>query len=257
MRFFDRLHRRPTSPPPVTSSLPIETPTGHRVVDEHFTPAAALDLETYIEAGDLTAIHHLARYLWARELLPHGATRLLDLGCGSGYGSFLMAEARPEASVIGVDYDAQAVEHARQHHQLRNLSFAVGDPTDWGGTIGGSTFDVITCFDVIEHVLHRELLLEAIAQHLAPDGALYFSTPCASDHNTLRPAWEHHRIEYSTASLYDLLSRYFSEVVRSDDAEFPGRSFFEALHARGVLYELRLNPVICRRAIRISNPYRS
>ncbi len=256
MPFFDKLRRRPRVPRPTRSPLPIETPTGHRVVDEHFTPGAALDLETYIESGDLTAIHHLARYLWARELLPSGEVRVLDLGCGSGYGSFLIAQAHPDAHVLAVDYDVQAVAHAQEHHQLGNLSFAVGDPTDWDGTIGGSSFDLITCFDVIEHVLHRELLLEAIAQHLTPDGALYFSTPCASDRNILQPGWEHHRIEYSTASLYDFLSRYFSEVVRSEDPTFPRRSFFEALHRRGVLYELRLNPVICRKAIRIANPYR-
>ena len=257
MRFFDRFHRPTKGAPSAPPILPLETPTGHRVVDEHFTPEAALDLDTYIEAGDLTAIHHLARYLWARELLPQGETRVLDLGCGSGYGSFLMAEARPAAHVTGIDYDAQAVESARQRHRSENLCFAVGDPTDWNATMGGASFDVITCFDVIEHVQHRELMLEAIAQHLSPGGTLFFSTPCASDVNILEPAWEYHRIEYSTASLYDLLARYFSEILRSEDEAFPRRSFFEALHARGVLYELRLNPVICRSAIRIPNPYRS
>jgi len=257
MRLLDKFKLRPSSGAPSASALPIETPTGLRVIDEHFTPESALDLETYIAVGDLTAIHHLARYLWARDLLPTGGTSLLDLGCGSGYGSYLMAEARPEASVIGIDYDAQAVEHARRHHKLENLSFAVGDPTDWERTLGASQFDAIACFDVIEHVQHRELLLEAVAGHLHPQGQLFFSTPCASDTNNLKPGWEHHRIEYSTASLYDFLGRYFSEVLLSEDPSFPGRALFEALHARGVLYELRLNPVICRKPIRIANPYRS
>ncbi len=88
-------------------------------------------------------------------------------------------------------------------------------------------------------------------------GQLLISTPCGAGANNLQPGWEHHRIEFSTASLYDFLRRYFSAVLRSDDPSFPGRAVFEALHARGVLYELRLNPVICRKPIRIANPYRS
>lgn len=257
MRLRDRFGRRRSVIDPAGAAPPLDAPTGLRVIDEHFTPGAALDLETYIAAGDLTAIHHLARYLWARELLPRGEANVLDLGCGSGYGSHILAEARPDARVTGIDYDAQAVEHARRHHQLANLSFAVGDPTAWERTIGSSRFDAIACFDVIEHVQHRELLLEAVVEHLHPHGELFFSTPCASNTNNLKPGWEHHRIEYSTASLYDFLARYFSEVSLSEDPSFPGRPLFEGLHARGVLYELRLNPVICRKPIRIASPYRS
>ncbi|MEO8197620.1 MAG: class I SAM-dependent methyltransferase [Thermoanaerobaculia bacterium] len=231
--------------------------SGDRVIDEHFTPGVDLDLETYITAGDLTGIHHLTRYQWARTILREHAplSSLLDLGCGSGYGAFLLAGELRATKILGIDYDPQAIAAATKLYSLPNLTFAVGDPTDWEATIGAESFDVVTSFDVIEHVRHRELYLEGLVRHLRPEGTLLLSTPCGAGRNILRPAWEHHQIEFSAASLYDFLRRYFSTVLRSDEADFPGRAVFEHLHARGIEYLLHLNPVICREPIRILNPY--
>jgi hypothetical protein len=74
--------------------------------------------------------------------------------------------------------------------------------------------------------------------------------------NTLEPGWPRHRIEYGTASLYDFLRRYFREVLRSDQEDFPERALFTGLHERGISYVLRLNPVICSQPIQVENPYR-
>lgn len=242
---------RPLSPaPPAVLS-------GARVVDEHFTPGAELDLEAYIAAGDLTGIHHLVRYQWAQEILraARPVTSLLDLGCGSGYGAFLLAQALPATRVSGVDKDAAAIAEATRRYSLPNLTFAAGDPTEWSATLGEQNHDVVTCFDVIEHLQHRELFLEGLVGHLQPDGMLLLSTPCGAGRNVLAPGWEHHQIEFSAASLYDLLRRYFNVVLRSDEPTFPMRDFFEALHRRGIEYLLRMNPVICREPVRIPNPY--
>jgi 2-polyprenyl-3-methyl-5-hydroxy-6-metoxy-1,4-benzoquinol methylase len=230
--------------------------TGARVIDEHFSPAAELDLEAYIAAGDLTGIHHLARYDWARTILGEPPPKsLLDLGCGCGYGAFILATALPSTKVHGIDYDPQAIAEAMRRYALPNLSFAVGDPTNWDATIGTQTFEVVTSFDVIEHVRHRELFLEGLVRHLEPAGSLLLSTPCGAGRNILQPGWEHHQIEYSAASLFDFLRRYFAAVLRSDEPGFPGREVFEQLHHRGIEYLLRLTPVICREPIRIPNPY--
>ena len=244
------------APPPLRPTAAL---SGVRVVDEHFTPGAELDIEAYIAAGDLTGIHHLVRYQWAQQIL-RGRPQLgslLDLGCGSGYGTFLLAQALPQTAVLGIDYDPKAVAEATRRYSLSNLTFSPGDPTDWESTIGDRIHDAVTCFDVIEHVKHRELLLEGLVQHLHSDGWLLFSTPCGAGRNILEPGWEHHRIEFSAASLYDLLSRYFGVLLRSDEPTFPGRGVFEQLHRRGIEYLLQLNPVICREPIRIPNPYRS
>lgn len=257
MGFFKRKNGGTPADRAGAAEPPTAVLTGERVVDEHFTPGAELDLEAYISAGDLTGIHHLTRYHWATEILREHAPleSLLDLGCGSGYGAFLLATELPSTAVLGVDYDPRAIAEATQRYSLPNLSFAVGDPTDWEATIGSQSFDVVTSFDVIEHVRHRELFLEGLVKHLRPEGTLLLSTPCGAGRNILQPGWEHHQIEFSAASLYDFLRRYFSTVLRSDEAGFPGREVFEQLHARGIEYLLHLNPVICREPIRIPNPY--
>ncbi len=123
-------------------------------------------------------------------------------------------------------------------------------------SIGQDEFETIVCFDVLEHVPHREIFLEGVVTHLRPTGRVLLSTPCGMAENTLRPGWAEHKIEYGTASLYDFLRRYFAEIAASDGEDFPERALFTRLHERGIAYVLRLNPVICSQPIRIENPYR-
>lgn len=232
--------------------------TASAVIDEHFQPAGGLDIERYLASGDLTAIHHIIRYRWAlkvlKDLAPHAS--ILDLGCGSGYGTFLLAQAHPQSSFLGIDYDTQAIAEANGNYSSPNLAYRVGDPTAWSSTLGDTIHDVVTCFDVLEHVEHRELMLEGLAHHLRPDGWVLLSTPCGHASNVLQPDWEHHRIEYSAASLFDFLRRYFAVVRRPEEPSFPARAIFEDLHARGVDYLLHLNPVLLSEPIRFANPYR-
>jgi 2-polyprenyl-3-methyl-5-hydroxy-6-metoxy-1,4-benzoquinol methylase len=230
-----------------------------RVHDEHFVATDGLDIETYIARCDLTAVHHLIRYRWAASVLAEtrADARLLDLGCGSGYGAFELAGALPRAHVVGVDYDTNAITSARAAFARGNLVYRVGDPLRWDATIGPGLFDTVTCFDVLEHVEHRELFMEALVAHLTDDAVVLFSTPSAAADNDLRPGWEFHRIEYGTASLYDFLRRYFATLVGSERDDFPARRHFTDLHARGVPYVLKLNPVLCSGPIRVANPFRA
>jgi len=229
------------------------------VIDEHFVPRYGLDLAKYIETGDLGGVHHLIRYSWAVKVLadlPIGAT-VLDVACGSGYGSHLFAKTYPHLRVVGADYDRSAVLAARAAYTSPNLEFKFGDVTRWAETIGHTLFDCIVSFDTLEHVEHRELMMESLVGHLRETGRLLFSTPCGSTINNLRPAWRHHHIEYSTASLYDFLRRYFSVVLGSDAKGFPHREEFDRLNGTGISYLLLLNPVVCRSPIVIENPYKA
>jgi SAM-dependent methyltransferase len=234
------------------------TPTGG-VEDEHYIPAKGFELEAYLQAGDANGVHHLIRYLWAREcaLDEPRPTSILDLACGSGYGTHLLASSLPQATVVGVDYDAKAVRRAKSMYSRSNLSFRLGDVVAWEETIGGDTFDLITSFDTIEHVNHREIMLENLVGHLRRSGRLLLSTPCGGDVVIPAPSWEYHKIEYSAGSLYDFLRRYFSEVLRPEDGALPHLEVFERLRLTPVSYLLRMNPVVCRGPIVIENPYPS
>jgi hypothetical protein len=111
-------------------------------------------------------------------------------------------------------------------------------------------------FDMLEHVAHRAIMMEGLVDHLAPHGVLLLSTPCGTSEPVLKPEWVHHRIEYSAASLYDFLRRYFGEIVRPEDSEFPHREVVDLLAEGPVSYLLYMNPIVCRAPIRIENPYR-
>jgi ubiquinone/menaquinone biosynthesis C-methylase UbiE len=227
-------------------------------MQECFIPTQGLELEPYVEAQDLCAVHHIIRYQWARAVLnSSGFSSLLDVACGAGFGSYLLAQAMPGAEVIGVDYDSDAVEYAKSSYSLSNLIFKLGTAADLGAVVGDQQFDCIVSFDTIEHVMHREIMMEGLVNHLKPTGMFLLSTPCAWMQNKLNPDWEHHKIEYSPESLFAFVRRYFASVLRPEDDTFPERDVFKRLIGSGVRYPLIANPLVCLDPIRINNPYRT
>ncbi|MCC6129569.1 MAG: class I SAM-dependent methyltransferase [Acidobacteria bacterium] len=230
------------------------------IVDEHFVPRFGLEIETYSRVGDIAAVHHLARYEWACAVLRsiESMSVVVDLGCGGGYGSFMLANRLSSVHVIGVDHDADAIASARGGFSLPNLQFCQLDVQSWRSAERAPVPrpDAFVCFDVIEHIPHREVFLMNVVEHMRDDGVLLLSTPCAASEDSFRPEWEFHKIEYSAPTLFDFLRRYFDDVKGSDEEGFPFREVFEAPQVSRVGYVLRLNPVICSRPLRIPNRYR-
>lgn len=114
---------------------------------------------------------HMARYTFASRLAR--GKRVLDAGCGAGYGSAELAGAAE--SVVGVDRAPEAIEFARAHYALHNLSFQ--EASCEALPHAGGSFDLVVAFEVIEHLENwRGFLLEA-RRVLAPNGQLVVSTP--------------------------------------------------------------------------------
>ena len=225
------------------------------ISQEHFIPEHGLDLEPYIARQDVAAVHHIIRYHWALECLADlEPAAVLDVACGAGYGAHAIARRFPNTQVLGVDYDPEAIEQAQAAYSLPNLRFAAGDLTQWEQTIGPKMFDCVVTFDTLEHVPHREIMMENLVRHLEAHGAVLLSTPCCNPSNNLAPDWEHHRIEYAPASLYDFLRRYFRTIMRPEDDSFPHRDVFERLHGTGIKYTPVLNPVLLKNPIALPNP---
>ena len=234
------------------------------IVNEHFVPKFGLELVPYLQRKDRNATHHLTHYYWAIAVLEDhpNINSVLDIACGSGYGSFMIASHFPHIQVVGADYDQTALRYAKKHFSLPNLAFAFGDVALWDKTIGPRIFDCIISYETIEHVSHREIMMENVVYHLSNNGCFLMTTPCGWDENLLRPRWPMHKIEYSSASLYDFMRRYFSVIIRPDEerlsgeSPFPHRHLFESLHAYGIEYNLKMNPAICYQPIKFKNPYR-
>jgi 2-polyprenyl-3-methyl-5-hydroxy-6-metoxy-1,4-benzoquinol methylase len=169
---------------------------------------------------------HLAVYEWigARVI----GRRVIDMACGEGYGSEVLS--RSAASVVGVDANPEAHDHARLRYTRQNLTFERGMVENHGEA---GAFDVVVFLQTIEHVQDPAEVLRHFRSLLAPGGALYLSTPNVL---TLAPPgaaksdnpW--HVKEYRAAEFEQLCREVFAQV-----------RMFGLFHARKLrLHELAL-----------------
>jgi SAM-dependent methyltransferase len=113
---------------------------------------------------------HLAVYEWIGARVIGG--RVLDMACGEGYGSEVLS--RGAASVVGVDANPEAHEHARLRYGRQNLRFERGLVETYGEA---GTYDAVVFLQTIEHVQDPAAVLEHFRSLLAPDGVVYVTTP--------------------------------------------------------------------------------
>jgi SAM-dependent methyltransferase len=113
---------------------------------------------------------HLAVYEWIAARVAGGV--VLDMACGEGYGSAVLAGAA--ASVVGVDGNPQAHEHARLKYTRPGLSFAWGAVETFGES---GSFDAVVFLQTIEHVVDPSAVLAHFRSLLRPGGVVYVSTP--------------------------------------------------------------------------------
>jgi O-antigen biosynthesis protein len=129
--------------------------------------------ERYVptEAGEIRH-EHLHRYAWCSRLVER--KDVLDIACGEGYGSAMLAGRAH--SVIGVDIADSAVRHASMaYRHIHGLQFRRGDAAQI--PLDDNSVDVVVSFETIEHHdRHREMLSE-IRRVLRADGLLIISSP--------------------------------------------------------------------------------
>lgn len=111
-------------------------------------------------------------YAWLLKFVS--GKKVLDIACGSGLGSFLMAHKAKE--VWGVDISEESIGFAQKHYQFDNLKFFLSDALKFD--LPKSYFDVIVCAMTIEQIsseFHKEFLLK-LKKSLLDEGMIILVT---------------------------------------------------------------------------------
>jgi SAM-dependent methyltransferase len=176
--------------------------------------------------GAHISYEHWHRYLFAARLVAGKA--VLDVACGEGYGSRLLAETA--ASVVGVDVDPAAVRDAAASYPAWNLTFLCG-PAELIPVEGEHVFDVIVSFETLEHLTAdgQARFAAEIKRLLKPDGLLLISTPNrpvytdrSGHHNP------YHLHEFDRQEFVDYLRGHFAHVEVLCQRVYPGSYIWNA-----------------------------
>jgi 2-polyprenyl-3-methyl-5-hydroxy-6-metoxy-1,4-benzoquinol methylase len=184
---------------------------------------------------------HLVVYEWIAGRVA--GKRVVDMACGEGYGSNVLAGTA--ASVVGVDANPEAHEHARLRYVRSNLRFERDLVESFA-----EPCDAVVFLQTIEHVQDAGAILEHFKSMLVPGGVAYVSTPNLL---TLAPPgaeksdnpWHVH--EYRVAEFRELCEAHFARV------ELLGLFHARKLRVHEIAIKLGWDRV--HKALRLTKPF--
>jgi ubiquinone/menaquinone biosynthesis C-methylase UbiE len=178
---------------------------------------------------------HVARYALAARF-AHGR-RVLDMGCGTGYGTADLA--RVASSALGIDLAPEAITYGVLHFPstrfLQCSATALPFPT--------ASFDLLTAFEVIEHISDWRTLLAEAQRVLEPNGMLIVSTPNKRYYAETRaksgpnPFHEH---EFEFGEFRTALDKFFPHVRILFQDRVEAFAFYDGTIAAGAEADLAL-----------------
>ena len=155
-------------------------------------------------------VHLIHRKTYEEAAKVCAGKSVLDWGCNVGYGLQVLQSSA--ASVAGLDISPRAVEAAR-----KRLGSATVDIRHYDGarcSFPDASFDVVTSFQVVEHISDYDTYFDEILRVLRPSGFLLLSTPNRALRLApgMKPWNEFHVREFAPMELREFLGRWFALV---------------------------------------------
>jgi GT2 family glycosyltransferase/2-polyprenyl-3-methyl-5-hydroxy-6-metoxy-1,4-benzoquinol methylase len=159
------------------------------------------------KADQATELQHINRYIYVKDLIKDMI--VLDVACGEGYGSNILAETARR--VIGIDISDEAINQASKKYIRENLSFKVMNAEEL--SFDDNYFDAVVSFETIEHLEKPYKFLKEVKRVLKPSGLFIVSTPnrdLASLGSPI-PLNKFHKEEWTFEQFIKLIRYYFPE----------------------------------------------
>jgi SAM-dependent methyltransferase len=156
---------------------------------------------------NLEFIRILTPYILARRIVRHKT--VLDIGCGLGHGTWLLVSEGAQ-QVVSIDLDKKKTTQVNEFCcHLRNYVALVMDAQRLG--FRDQSFEMITCFEVLEHIPNTDLFLTEVRRILKKDGILLLTTPNRTSRLLpfQRPWNPEHLREHTLRAFRRIIKKYF------------------------------------------------
>lgn len=162
------------------------------------------------EVSDDLWSEHFARYAFARRYAT--GRRVLDAGCGTGYGAAELAFSANH--VIGLDVSNEALQFARRNCSIPSVTFVAAS----GACLPfrNASFDLVVAFEVIEHLRDYRAFIDESARVLTKEGVFLVSSPNKLYYTESRGATgpnPFHEHEFEPREFTEELRRKFPNVL--------------------------------------------
>ncbi|MEE9170187.1 MAG: glycosyltransferase [bacterium] len=144
---------------------------------------------------------HWARYKSVVKMAQ--GKRVLDVACGVGYGSHLLAGTAK--CIVGGDITPEAINYGKSAYEYPNLHFGIMDIRHL--PLSNDSFDLIVSFETLEHIEEGEQFLQEVTRILDHDGKLAISTPLGGDVGN-----PYHVAYYQRKTFEPFLRKFFDNV---------------------------------------------
>ena len=197
------------------------------------------------KSGERIEADHLERYKFACKFAK--GKSVLDIACGVGYAGPMFIQSGA-VSYYGVDINDKLVEYAKDNFASELIGYSVGNICTFKID---KKFDLISCFETIEHIRDYKTAIKNLCDILNPAGTLLVSSPnrpvTSPNCNTLndKPSNEFHTQEFIPEELLLLLSENGFSVDKNNlYGQRQRKKVYKNRYWRKIIYTLLGNPDI-------------